>query len=528
LVAAGGVAFAAPGWQRPAGLVTPDEFSKGPDVAINERGDLAIVWWQDFDSYNSSVRGIVRPAGGSFSSPRELSDPAGTFPPRPFVTTGQNDMPQVAVGPAGEAVVVWARENGIRSMTLPPGASTGPRSWAHEFGPQDQGAHRMELGMDGAGNATVFWSNDHVHYVDRPRGGSFGARHTIPNPGVGVHVLDPGFAVSAGGGAAVVWNDYEQVYAAARDAGGSFAAPQTIGLRRAGITDVAMDAKGNALAVWTESHPLDAATGVMQTSYRPAHGRFGPPQAIGTLTYGWPKVAMSRAGEAIITWGGSTHGVSNPARITAVSRSSSGAFGGFEPVARDYNGLPRLAIDSGGNAYMAWQATWGDEIVGPYAAVRPAGGSFSGQTHRLGPGVSWGPTAIAAGAPGKAVAVWPINVGGKIGLQLAEHGEARSGSPIESLRVRGTQRGHVVKGSVRIGKRRCALDVRLRRAGRTLGRSKQRGIVAGVVKFTVRLRRGARSSLRKHRSLRITVRARVSCKNAAAATATRRVKLRRF
>jgi len=554
---ANGTALAAPGWQPPVDLTAPDQWTtKGPDVGINEHGDLAVVWSERYDPYNTGVKAIIRPAGGAFSQPHEVSDPAGSDPnPRPFITTGQNTSPRVAVGPTGEAVAVWLRNGEVRAMAFPPGAPDGPRSWVwRSESNTDEEAHLMDLGMDAAGNASTIWAgNGHVQYAYRPAGGSFGARQTLANPGLYAH--EPSLAVSRGGAVAAIWHDYENVYAAVRDAGQGFSATQTLEVppRRGDAPDIAMDARGNAVAVWIDRVPTNVAEGEVKLSYRPAGGKFGEPRAIARVWYATPRVAMSPGGEAIVYWAGGTVGLANPPPITAISRSSAGVIGGFEPVSSDYYGLPRMVFDSGGDAYAAWQAILGEYDFATYASVRRSGASFSGQADRLSPGASWGPPALAAGAPGKAVAVWPERVGNEVGLQLAEYGEASGKQPalagtrsdavgvvasgsgpavvstatsLQSLSLRRVQRGTVVRGTARVRGAGCALEATLHHAGTRVGAFHKRRLASGPFHFSIRLVRAARASLRTMRSMKLKVRVVVTCTGTRRAVATRAVKLR--
>src|SRR5688500_10233179 len=97
-------AAAAPGWSPPVDLSLADSFGSSPRVGLNSSGDAVVTWYESHDSYNSSVMLARRHPGlgGSFGPPLLISDPPGTDPdPLPFLTTGQNTDPSVAISEAG-------------------------------------------------------------------------------------------------------------------------------------------------------------------------------------------------------------------------------------------------------------------------------------------------------------------------------------------------------------------------------------------------------------------------------------------
>jgi hypothetical protein len=75
-----------------------------PQVAFDASGN-ALAVWQRFNGGKTIVQSSFRPAGGTFAAPVDLS------------IDGQNaDMPQVAFDPSGNALAVWRRSNGTNTI----------------------------------------------------------------------------------------------------------------------------------------------------------------------------------------------------------------------------------------------------------------------------------------------------------------------------------------------------------------------------------------------------------------------------
>ncbi|MGZ6638599.1 MAG: hypothetical protein ACXVII_37790 [Solirubrobacteraceae bacterium] len=114
-------------------------------------------------------------------------------------------------------------------------------------------------------------------------------------------------AVDGQGNAIAVWQRSDGtntiVQAAARAAGGSFGAPQDLSAagQKAGFPEVALDGQGNAIAVWQR---FDGTNFIMQAAVRAAGGSFGAPQDLSAAgqTANDPQVAVDGRGNAIAVW----------------------------------------------------------------------------------------------------------------------------------------------------------------------------------------------------------------------------------
>jgi hypothetical protein len=384
-------ATAAPApWSKPAFV---GEGGEEPEVVLTGEGGAAAVWGADVDD-GLVVEGAVR-VGGQWKPAAQLATEALE--------------PSVAASAEG-AIAVWAGPHGIEAArTTPAGAWKPLPTIPHT----SRETRAPEIATDAAGRATVVWrqpgpAHATIDVATRTPGGSWSAPKRLSRPG-GV-AYSPHVAVDPDGAAAVVWRRYDGersiVQAATRTARGRWSAAANLSAKgeNAVAPDVAIDPAGEAVAVW---HRFDGAHQIVQVSVRPPHGGWSRPVDLSAKGRNGeqPQVALTPAGEAVVTWARFDGRVE---RIQAVTRSP----GGHWSSPRNLSGAggsshePKLAIDGEGVARVVWEATVRDGVAVEEAS-RPAGGGWSAPL-RLGGGTSGFGTepTIAAAPDGEAVALW--------------------------------------------------------------------------------------------------------------------------
>jgi len=222
-------------WELPEGaddvLSPPLFFSNGPQIAVNERGDAVVTWYQSTGG-PLMVRASERfGEGGSFSRPGPddiLSPPGAPVDSHPIA----NPIP--AVGPSGEAVIAWTQENGEGAIPVylatrsPEGVWTKPASLSDSFSAPAGIARCPQVAFGPAGELYVVW------YQDQGDGDRVYAARRAPSgewieggqsPGIlstaGALALTPALAVGRAGEAIVVWTERagDRFRAAARRTG---------------------------------------------------------------------------------------------------------------------------------------------------------------------------------------------------------------------------------------------------------------------------------------------------------------------
>jgi hypothetical protein len=186
----------------------------------------------------------------------------------------------------------------------------------------------------------------------------------------------------------------------------------------AGEPQVAVDANGNSLMVWSR---FDGTNYRIQAQFRAADGTFGPIATIsqsGRDTFE-PQVAFDPSGNAIAVW---TQWEGAHSRTHAAFRPAGGSFASSQaisPSGQSASG-PQISIDSTGKAVAVWYRFDGtfDRVQ---AAVRPPNGSFGAATTLSMPGVEAYDPQVAAGpdADANTVAVWTGSDGTNLRVQSA-------------------------------------------------------------------------------------------------------------
>jgi hypothetical protein len=186
----------------------------------------------------------------------------------------------------------------------------------------------------------------------------------------GQDAFQPRVATNGQGTAVAIWARFDGtvpgagrccslIQAAERNSAGVWGPTQTVSApaQNAYEPRIAVDAAGNAVAVWTR---FDGSNQRVQTASRPAGGSFGAVQTLsdaGVEAY-TPDVAIDATGDAVAVW---VRDFGSKGRIQAATRPPGGSFGGL--VTLSYAGLaafePAVSAEANGNAAAVWYVTEG-------------------------------------------------------------------------------------------------------------------------------------------------------------------------
>ena len=159
--------------------------------------------------------------------------------------------------------------------------------------------------------------------------------------------------------------------AATRPAKGSWSVPQDLSTagEKASRPEVAIDARGDAVAVWQRltlaaTFFVDARYAV-QASTRPAGGSWSSvPQDLSTADQNAyePQVALDAQGDAVAVW---TKQIRSSVRVIQASTRPVGkSWGAAEDLSSDTGNAddPRVALGGQGNAVAAWRRGDGNNV----------------------------------------------------------------------------------------------------------------------------------------------------------------------
>jgi PKD repeat protein len=362
-----------------------------PDVAINEAGD-AVVAWRVNTTSSQSIDAGYRVHGTAFG-PREslIDDFIGKF------------EPSVGIDSQGNAVAVWdeslAANGMLRAWVRAPGV-TGMWSKLNDLDAGQSGNAFPVVTFDAGRTAVAAWAAGPLRTSTLAPGG--GQQFTQPPQPLTDGLEKPvDLSLEAGaqgtsvlGWAANAGQNFSVVRAAARPNAGVFGpiATLTPAGHGGGSADVAVDAQGNAAAVWVDSSPPDANTRVVTAEYDTTAPQFTTEQVPDTATVGqaaafsaaavddWSQPTIGWSfGDGDIAFGDAvTHTYAAPGTytVTATAVDAGGNTASFmhtvtvsEPPPED---LPTRGVDFNASSVSGTVLVSTPKGIVPRAARRPA------------------------------------------------------------------------------------------------------------------------------------------------------------
>jgi hypothetical protein len=351
------------GWSAPVDLSPPGSPSTRR-MDVNARGDALAAWTEPVAALPGRylVRAAVRPAGGAWSPPQELSDAYGT-----------SDL-RVRVQPDGVAVVAWlsfvGADTGVQAASHAPG-----RGWSATALLAGQGALARDLVLAAGpqGGTVATWSyvqtnplpgtqNDQMATLGGD--GSWSAS-VLPTTSRDIRLR-----FNARGDAALVWLmpnllDFGRIEGALRPVGGAWSAPGALPVDTASWFSAELTPQGEAVAIWTHAAPTHDCG--------PIRGRLSWTSVATLTSAGWspvqplnapgcgrssfrpPQLAVDAAGDALAVFEWEDNG--GGMQVQAVDRPAGGAWSPTRLLSDDAQSAddrPRIALESGGDAVVIW------------------------------------------------------------------------------------------------------------------------------------------------------------------------------
>jgi hypothetical protein len=348
---------------------------------------------------------------------------------------GSAGAPQIGMDASGSAIAVWTQSDGSAGRTdiWANHFSAGSGTWgiAQSIGNQAGSAGSPQIVAHASGNAIVVWrqSNGSVDSGDiwanrfTAASGTWATAQLIESQ-AGT-ASSPQIAVDASGNAVAVWGQYDRLgnrYDISANrfsaASGTWGTAQFIG-RAGSVFDavgiptstspspsIGVDASGNAIVVWRLVDAL--AYDISANRFNAASGTWGTAQLIESQgdSVGPPRVAIDASGNAIAVWNQSILGL-QANRYSATS----GTWGTAQSIGHGASGLfsPSIAMDASGNAVVAWReddARFQTHVISVNRFTIVSGTWGTAQTIG-GAGRAFDPPSIAVDTSGNAIAVWP-------------------------------------------------------------------------------------------------------------------------
>ena len=361
---------------------------------------------------------------------------------------GNATIPKIAIDASGNAIAVWEQvrvtnlANDVWSSRYIVGLGWStpaviPRLTVDDpaSGPSEN-SRNPDIAMDASGNAIAVWrqpgSGEGVFNIWSSRytvGSGWGSRELIGENGP-ANYLDPKIAIDASGNALAVWR-HDGGFGIGYNrytAGSGWASPATPtligGLDNGSLLPIqlAMSASGDAMVVWSQdgdSNPSVERSDIWSSRYTAANNTWGAPELVetdNTGRAGFPEIAIDASGNALAVW----HQAFGTRTDIFANRYINGT-GWGTPVLLETDNTsfaiyPKIAMDADGNAiamwfqrittttinfnyyssrYIATSNTWGTPVI---VGNCPTSSTCPTNDHQ-----------IAVNASGNAVAVWTMS-----------------------------------------------------------------------------------------------------------------------
>jgi hypothetical protein len=379
-----------------------------PQIAIDTAGNALAVWYQsDGTLLNIWANRYTAGTGWGTAALIETDNSGSAYDP------------QIAIDAAGNALAVWDQTNGTRSNIWANRYTAGTGWGTAELIETDNtgNAYFPQIAFDTAGNALAVWHQSEGTrfniWANRYTAGSgWGTAELIETDNAGIAYY-PQIAIDAAGNALAVWQQSDgtryNIWANRYTAGSGWGKAAMIETDNAGDAwspQIAFDAEGNALAVWYQSD--GTRLNIWANRYTAGTG-WGAAALIETDNAGdaWsPQIACDAAGNALAVWEQSDGTRYN---IWANRYTAGAGWGTAELIETDNAGIayyPQIAFDATGNALAVWEQSDGTRHniwTNRYTAGAGWGAASLIETDNA--GGAYKPQ-IACNAAGNALAVW--------------------------------------------------------------------------------------------------------------------------
>lgn len=354
---------------------------------------------------------------------------------------GDATHPQVGFDGGGNALAVWQQSDGVRQniwanrYTAGGGWGTAQAIEISNLGD----ATNPQVAVDAAGNAVAVWQQsdgvrDNIWANRYTAGGGWGTAELIESNNAGA-AGDPRVAVDAAGNALAVWQQSDglrdNIWFNRYTAGGGWGTAALIESDNAGAATnarIAVDTAGNALAVWQQS---DGTRNNIWANRYTTSGGWGNAELIEAIAgeAADPRVAVDGAGNALAVWQQSD-GVRN--NIWANRYSAGSGWNNAELIEGSAGDAanPRLGIDGAGNALAVWQQSDGvrDNIwANRYTAGSGWGTAALIESDNAGDAVN---PQVAVDSAGDAWAVWQQSDGTRNNIRAARYTNGGWSGPV--------------------------------------------------------------------------------------------------
>jgi hypothetical protein len=406
-------------------------------LSVDAEGSAVAVWSAGDAPGRQSIFASRQTREGTWTSPIDIDG----------MPTDSSFEPQMGMDPgSGRVMAIWLTEKGLWGRISETGGGWGKGNQI-DTRPTTQGGllRNHRVGVDGSGNAIAVWEkNDELGqfsiWSSRFSAGGWSTPASIEkNDLFGMLDTVPVLAVSPGGEAIAVWHSSASETNASTPRRGLWTNRYSVATGWGQAVelvqqepnslisdghDLAMDAKGNALFVWSQINtpsPGERKTGIYSKrftagAWQTVKNEVATPSSIVQSIIAYPRLSMSPTGHAMVAWSIDDDNsllvsIAPPNAAwgaTTLVKATSKTIG----IASREKGKFVPTIDGSGNGFAQWNQTAPNED--PRIWIRrfePGKGWDTAAIHQSDASSGIGHTALATNDRGDAVSIFYQNGG---------------------------------------------------------------------------------------------------------------------
>jgi hypothetical protein len=302
-----------------------------------------------------------------------------SFPPATLSSTSFNASDaHVAMDASGDLIAVWVENGLVRAST-----KSINLAWTSEVTLSNSGATSPRVVADSNGNGTAVWlENGVVKASSKPFSGSWSSAVALS----ATNASTPTLAVDSSGDVVAVWARAGNVETSTKLFGGSWQSVAVLDSSLAAAPHIAIGGPGASARVVVVWYGSVNGTTIVYSQSKLISGGWSARQTLSSTAFNaaYPNVAVDQKGNAVAVW--YQYGTTNSLFSNVVVQSAAMPSGGSwsVPVTLSAPGVrnpstlvARVGFDSVGNAVAIWNQSFDDETFNIESALRPFNGDWT-------------------------------------------------------------------------------------------------------------------------------------------------------
>lgn len=332
--------------------------------------------------------------------------------------------PQIVIDSQGNATSAWVENNLVKTSSMPVnGAWSTPITLSGVLA----AASYPKLGIDSSGNVTALWlENGIVNSSTQILGGTWSIG--LPISSIFAAASSPVLSVDQDGHAVAAWVSGGLILSSTRTLG-VWSLPTTLSAGNSDNPQIAISANGTVIAVW---HSVVSGADVIMYAIKTFGGAWSTAKGVfsgtASLNHNYPKVAIDSNGNAYVAWFRYTRSGASYLNVTLLT--SSLTYNGnswtipsalSNPCIRNpVNLMLKLACNTTGNVIAFWTNSYDGQIFNVESSAMHFGGRWIPFVMLNNPSLYSLAADIDVSSSGHVLAVYMTGEGGGLAIHSQE------------------------------------------------------------------------------------------------------------